>query len=316
MAFHDIQFPTGISYRSRGGPGFNTLITEVDSGAERRISRWGQMRHEYDAREAVKSWDALYELKTFFVARNGAAHSFRFKDWQDYTSASNGRDNPSDTDQLIGVGDGSTTSFRLRKTYVSGGQSIVRVNMLPVSGTTVVSLNDVSQPSGWSVNTTTGYVTFSSPPGLGVNVKAGFKFDVPCRFGRDIDRLMSATLEDFSSGAIDSVPIIEVWDETALPEDFNYRGQSTLSISADTTLSLTHGVSVAITATTTSLSVLLPDNTSLPGGGPYFHIYNEGSNTFTLKKHDGTTIRTLTAGQSTVVWLGVNQSTGARRWFA
>ncbi len=38
MSFHDVRFPTDISYGSSGGPGFSTAIIEVDSGAEERIS--------------------------------------------------------------------------------------------------------------------------------------------------------------------------------------------------------------------------------------------------------------------------------------
>jgi len=41
--------------------------------------------------------------------------------------------------------------------------------------------------SGWWVDAATGIVTFGTAPGAGVVVKAGFEFDVPCRF--DMKRL-------------------------------------------------------------------------------------------------------------------------------
>ncbi len=58
----------------------------------------------------------------------------------------------------------------------------IRTITKPVAGTVQVYLDGVEQPSGWSVDTTTGLVTFGVPPTLGVEVTAGFEFDVPVRF--------------------------------------------------------------------------------------------------------------------------------------
>jgi uncharacterized protein (TIGR02217 family) len=46
-------------------------------------------------------------------------------------------------------------------------------------------LDSLEQLSGWSVDTTTGLVTFGTPPVLGVEVTADFEFDVPVRFDTD-----------------------------------------------------------------------------------------------------------------------------------
>ena len=50
-----------------------------------------------------------------------------------------------------------------------------------------VALDGVEALSGWSVNATTGVVTFAAPPATGALVTAGFEFDAPVRF--DTDRL-------------------------------------------------------------------------------------------------------------------------------
>jgi uncharacterized protein (TIGR02217 family) len=76
-----------------------------------------------------------------------------------------------------------------------------------VAGTVRLAQNGVEQMSGWSVDTTTGVVTFTSAPGSGVAVAAGFEFDVPVRFDTDA---LSANLESFRAGEIPAIPIIEI----------------------------------------------------------------------------------------------------------
>jgi uncharacterized protein (TIGR02217 family) len=114
---------------------------------------------------------------------------------------------PTATDQIIGTGNGSTTTFALTKTYASGAQSWARAIIKPVAGTVTVSLNGVAQSSGWSVDTTTGIVTFAVPPVAGAVIRAGYEFDVPVRF--DTDEL-PVTLDIERTGSIPSIPLIEV----------------------------------------------------------------------------------------------------------
>ena len=57
-----------------------------------------------------------------------------------------------------------------------------------------VYLDGVEQLSGWSVDTTTGIVSFGMPPALGVEVSADFEFDVPARFDTDH---MAVTIETY-----------------------------------------------------------------------------------------------------------------------
>jgi uncharacterized protein (TIGR02217 family) len=93
------------------------------------------------------------------------------------------------------------------KRYVSGSQTWVRTIAKPVAGTVCVALSGVEQAAGWSVDTTTGLVSFSAAPAAGVAVTAGFAFDVPVRF--DTDRL-DVTLDIDRLGSITSIPLVEV----------------------------------------------------------------------------------------------------------
>ena len=126
----------------------------------------------------------------FFHAMRGRLHGFRFKDWSDWKS--NGMDrgvNVTNTDQSIGTGDGATTDFQLSLTYTAGSQSYVRNITKPVAGSVVVAVDGVSQTytTNWTIDTTTGIVTFTAGhiPTAGQAITAGFEFDVPVRFDTD-----------------------------------------------------------------------------------------------------------------------------------
>ncbi len=206
MAFHEIRFPDSISRGAKGGPERRTRIVELASGDEERNASWTNSRRRYDVSYGVRRADDLAAVVAFFEARNGRLHAFRFKDWSDYKSCLPSAA-PAPTDQIIGTGNGSTTTFALTKTYASGAQSWARAIIKPVAGSVTVSLNGVAQGSGWSVNTTTGIVTFAVAPATGAVIRAGFEFDVPVRF--DTDEL-PVTLDIERTGSIPSIPLIEV----------------------------------------------------------------------------------------------------------
>lgn len=205
-AFHETQFPPNISYGSRGGPRRLTQVVSLKSGYEERNQSWQHSRRKYDASVGLRNIGDLHDIMKFWEARRGQLYGFRWKDWADYRS-SRGKAAITDTDVVIAAGDGTTTSFQLVKRYEDGGEEYVRPIRKPVVGTVVVSLDDVSQPSGWTLDSTTGIVTFSSAPGNGVVIKAGFEFDVPARF--DADEL-SISIDAFEAGTLPSIEVIEI----------------------------------------------------------------------------------------------------------
>ena len=204
--FHEIRFPDNISRGARGGPERRTQIVELASGDEERNASWANSRRRYDAAYGIRRADDLAAVVAFFEARRGRLYGFRWKDWGDYKSCLPSGE-PSATDQVIGTGDGNTTTFQLVKHYSSGVQTWTRIITKPVAGTVMVALDGIVQASGWAVNTTTGLITFTTAPAGGVIVTAGFEFDVPVRF--DTDRLdVTHNLERL--GSITSIPLIEV----------------------------------------------------------------------------------------------------------
>ena len=59
----------------------------------------------------------------------------------------------------------------------------------------------------YEVDPTTGVITFAHPPDLGMEIFAGFEFDVPVRF--DTDRVL-ISVASFQAGQVPDVPVIEV----------------------------------------------------------------------------------------------------------
>ena len=206
MAFHEIRFPDNISRGARGGPERRTQVVELASGDEERNASWANSRRRYDVAYGIRRADDLAAVVAFFEARNGRLYGFRYKDWADYKSSLPSTPTAA-TDQQIGTGTGSLKTFQLAKRYTSGAQTWTRTVAKPVAGTVRVALGAVEQMSGWTLNATTGVVTFTTAPGSGVIVRAGFEFDVPVRFDTD---MLDVTLDIERLGSITSIPLLEV----------------------------------------------------------------------------------------------------------
>ncbi|MFZ5690676.1 MAG: phage distal tail protein, Rcc01695 family [Pseudomonadota bacterium] len=205
-AFHEILFPLDIALGSAGGPERRTEIVALASGREERNARWAHSRRRYDAGYGVKTFEALSQVIAFFEERRGMLHGFRWRDRLDHASAAPGV-TVTALDQTIGVGDGETVAFQLAKTYGGAFAPYVRPVVKPVSGSVRVAVDGVELNDGFSVDVTTGVVTFAIPPGIGEAVTAGFLFDVPVRFDTDY---LEVDLSAFAAGAIPKIPLIEI----------------------------------------------------------------------------------------------------------
>jgi len=205
MTFYETRFPTNISYDVKGGPTRVTDIVTLRSGFEETNSIWANSRRKWDAAYGLKTHNDLHTVLSFWEAMGGRLHQFRWKDWADYKSVGPLTAITKD-DQSIGTGDGAVVAFQLVKSYATGSANYSRPIKKPVSGTVLIALDGVNQASGWTVDTTTGIVTFSSAPGAGVAVTSGFEFDVPVRFNNDE---LSTSLEFYQAGT-SSIDIIEV----------------------------------------------------------------------------------------------------------
>lgn len=326
MAFDAVQMPPKISYGYVGGPGFATEITEVVAGHEERVQRWQEARWEWRVSKNLQTGALIHDMVKFFLARRGAARGFLFKDWADYattvdgrTAASEGSVDPAFNDQAIGIGDGTTTQFQIRKQYVSGASIYVRSITRPIQTSTLSGIAGVEKSRGvdFTVSSGNGIVTYSTAPAIGAVVTVGCEFDVPVRFGVEIDEGLGARIEAFDVESIRDIPLIELKDEVEAPEDFSPGGSfSNLSMSASLTLSLFTGRFIRVDPQSSGLSIYLPNPFYFPGGGPYFHIYNlSATETVTLRTHEGVSLMLIDPTQFVVVFLEDNFS-NYKAWYA
>lgn len=169
-------FPKDISYNSVGSTKFSTDVVMVDSGNDQRIQRWEQPLMEYDISYGVRTMEDLQALIGFFRAMRGRLYAFNYFDHVDgYSSTAvtyESRSVPAPTpyDQVLGIGDGVTYQFQLTKTYQSLQSYTTQVRTItrPVPGTVTIGVGGV-QVTNFTVDTTTGIVTFTSPEILTVS---------------------------------------------------------------------------------------------------------------------------------------------------
>ena len=203
MAFHHVRFPLSISLGARGGPQWATDVVELVSGAEERNSRWASSKRSYDVGFGVKSKANLREIIAFFEERRGSFHGFLFRDPIDFSS---GGETPLPTDQPIGVGDGTKTTFQLTKTYGEQFDPYVRDIKKPVDGSVLLAIDGVGI-TAFTVDATLGMVTFDVPPAPGVTITAGYLFDVPVRFQSD---KLDVEISNFDAAIAPTIKLVEV----------------------------------------------------------------------------------------------------------
>ncbi|MCK0101654.1 DUF2460 domain-containing protein [Pseudohalocynthiibacter sp. F2068] len=208
MGFHDVRFPASLSFGSVGGPERRTEIVTLANGFEERNTPWAHSRRRYDAGLGMRSLDDVETLIAFFEARRGQLYGFRWKDWSDFKSCPSSKEITFE-DQIVGTGDGLTSSFQITKTYQSGEAAYARPIKKPVLGTVKVGVqgDPLQEAIDYSIDSTTGIIHFNHPPDIGVQITAGYEFDVPVRF--DTDRIQTS-VASFQAGDVPNVPVIEV----------------------------------------------------------------------------------------------------------
>jgi uncharacterized protein (TIGR02217 family) len=211
MAFHNTQLPSDIERGAQGGPRFKTTILILGGGLEKRNIDWATTRAEYDISYGIESKADYSDVIEFFYARQGRAHSFRFKDWADFEI----------TAQNVMTTDGSTSTVSMFKRYSSGGVNFDRLITKPLASGWVVTVNAVSQTVVYdtspaatevAINTTTGLITLGSTHAAtsGQAVDITGEFDVPVRFDTDA---LDVNVETFDAGSMPQLTLVEVKGE-------------------------------------------------------------------------------------------------------
>ena len=165
----------GLTFPVEKTPQWSTKIQTATSGKETRLGFWSypiwQYSVSYDILRSDNVNAELQQLLGFFNARRGLFDDWLFYDPDDYAA----------TAQQFGTGDGSTTSFQLARSYGGYYEPVRATNTV----TQVTADGSTVSPSNWSVNATTGVITFTSAPGAGVVLRWTGTFYWRCRFSED-----------------------------------------------------------------------------------------------------------------------------------
>lgn len=195
--FIEERLPENITYGSGGGPMFSTAVFGAASGEEQRNSLWEDARRKYDIAYGIRDKADMDLVLSFFMNVRGRAIGFRMKDWADYQLI----------DEQIGIGNSSRTAFQITKTYSVGAYSTVRQIKKPLDGSvTSVTVNGVPTVA-YTIDYTTGIITFTTAPPTGHAIVINCEFDVPVRFDTDELPLVH---EAYLQESLSSIPVVEL----------------------------------------------------------------------------------------------------------
>jgi len=191
VGFLTQRFPDRIARGAVGGPEYLTTVAYVTGGANQRNIDRALPLHTWSVSQGIKSDADARLCDAHFRKAKGRGHSFRFKDWWDYSMVVA-------ESRLVLI---TSTTFQLAKVYGTDEPTFEEVRPLTriVAGTQKIYLDAVLQTltTHYTINNDTGVVTFVSPPGAAVRT-ASCEFDVPCYY--DVDDKQGELLHRRSNG--------------------------------------------------------------------------------------------------------------------
>lgn len=309
MSYKPVTMPDKYAQGSSFGIGFDTRIVTLENNHEERTAR-GIGRRRYTVNLDIWSTEDLYELYRFYVAvGQGALNSFRFRDWLDYATTSDGVTHNGQSvtafDMPLQFVGGRT--YRLVKNYNYGLESYSRLLHKVDVGTALFSRNG-NQTSDYVFDQEAGIVTFG---GVGTisTAQFGCEFFTQVRFTKETDEAFEIALLGKDTGSLPSVSLIEELTEHGWSQSWPAGGAIArdLPLLGDTTLNQALGRVWHIVPHDNSSSASLPDLLEAKAGGPHFLIFN-GSDSFPLliKDPDGNTVMSLAPLTGVDAWVGVN----------
>lgn len=199
--FIDIKFPESISYTSIGGPQFSTTITNLRTGGEIRIPEWNTSRSKYMVHQVFKTKEQIDEIKTIFYIACGKAHSFRFKDWIDFSAEMQKINN------VLYITETSII-LQIEKEYEFSNNSIKRkITKIVPNSEIIYYQGEILSKDLYIINNIKGTVTIQNNLDIEL-LYISFQFDVEVRF--EIDNLQISFSKDMSLFNCNNILLIEV----------------------------------------------------------------------------------------------------------
>lgn len=195
MSFHDINLPKFVEVFAAGQPEFVTSYASTLSGREVRLLEKEFARQKYLIKNCRLSESQFRQFNSFFRARKGRKHSFRFRDYADYKVEN----------QILANGDGKTCEFQFFKIYQDFISSSHRLITKPIIGSVKLYINEQIIEAG--INYDKGIIKLKEPLLVNQILTADFIFDVVVRFNSDS---YEYTYSNDGSIALSPIELIEV----------------------------------------------------------------------------------------------------------
>lgn len=173
---------------------WKTYSVEYESGITERRKVWNRPRRRWKLNFTPMKQPERDKLIEFFNSvGQGSGQSFLIKDRYDYTGVSKF------------IGDGTTTSFQLYKSYYSQSWREYKQDIIP--GSVIVKIHGEQITSGFTVSYTTGLVVFDTPPENLIDIEVEFEFYYRVVFANDelLDRKVAPSLWEY-----EQLEVIEV----------------------------------------------------------------------------------------------------------
>ena len=191
--FHNARLPDNIERGATSSPTYNTTVNRLTSGFEQRNQNWETPLSTYDIGYSIRSIEDIDIVRDFFHAREGRTHSFRFKDWLDYTTRT--------TQQPTRLA-GTDTTLYLERRYTDGTFNKDVTIIRPISSALQIFRDGVSYTQ-WTYDETTGQITVQA---AGTYTWTG-EYDKEVRFAEDS---LSISIELFNLGTVPSIELQEI----------------------------------------------------------------------------------------------------------
>lgn len=180
---------------------FKTSVRQLSGAYEERNQDWTLGFRRYRGQLVNRDLSEIQTFDRLFAGRRGAAHPFLLLDPIDQSL----------TDENIGTGDDSTTTFQITKAYTDSVRPFYRY-ITAVSGL-VVKVNGVTQTVTTDYTETDGVITFTSAPANGHAITVSCNFWIRVRFATDYVPMLLSINPNVgtpyaSTGAFDLIEVL------------------------------------------------------------------------------------------------------------
>lgn len=310
--YHNIVMPDEFSQGSAFSIGYDTRITVLESGVETRMARYRpDGRRRYSVLRGIANKALILQLYEFYILREGALNSFKFKDWFDHATNTT-RTLFQPTDPPVTEDDSDLTlisnrAYQMTTTYQDAANSVVRPLTKIKPGTALISING-SATVDFTINNETGVVTIGESLGVITQASCGCEFFTVVRFADNTDEAFSVAMQ--ATDGTQSLPgfdLIEDISAATVSQDYQYGGA--IAYNAPTAqirlteiagrLQLFNGVTVG------GLQMRLPPTLDMPRGGPIFILHNSVTSTQSVEIVSAvfSPVVTLLVGETALIML-------------